>query len=105
MPVKPTSRYRGLPVHVAPDAAGAHHATIPARAVPEADPDATPYFHTVVAGESLELLAHRYLGSSEAWWRIADANPNLLPFEPPPGTPLAIPTTASAGRIERTRTF
>lgn len=29
---------------------------------------------TVVEGDRPDLLAHRYLGDSAAWWRIADAN-------------------------------
>ena len=62
------------------------HPAIPARPVPPpADPTATPYFHTVVAGETIELLAFRYFGSSAAWWLIADANPTALPARPRAG--------------------
>jgi nucleoid-associated protein YgaU len=106
MPAGPTSRYRPLPVMLEPDAAGAWHPAIPARPVPPpTDPTATPYFHTVVAGETIELLAFRYFGSSAAWWLIADANPAAFPLDLPPGTVLAIPTDASPGRVERRRTF
>jgi nucleoid-associated protein YgaU len=105
MPAGLTSRYRPLPVWLEPDAAGALHATIPARPAPPPDPEATPYFHTVVAGETIELLAWRYLGSCEAWWMIADVNPAIFPLSISPGTVLAIPTDASPGRIERTRSF
>jgi nucleoid-associated protein YgaU len=105
MAVGPTSRYRLLPVGLEPDAAGAWHPALPARPVPTADPTATPYFHTVVAGETIELLAFRYLGSSAAWWMIADANPAAFPLDLVPGTVLAIPTDVSPGRVERTRSF
>jgi nucleoid-associated protein YgaU len=105
VPVGLTSRYRPLPVTFEPDATGALHAAIPARSVPPPDPDATPYFHTVVAGETIELLAWRYLGSSEAWWMIADANPTVFPLSIEPGTVVVIPTDAAPGRIERTRSF
>jgi hypothetical protein len=105
MPVGPTSRYSPLAVGLEPDAAGVAHPAIPARPLPAADPAATTYFHTVVAGETLELLAFRYLGSSGAWWMIADANPATFPLDLAPGTVVAIPTDASPGRVERTRSF
>jgi hypothetical protein len=106
MPVGPTSRYCLLPVRYEPDAAGVSHPAIPARPVPPpADPTATAYFHTVVAGETIELLAFRYLGSSSAWWLIADANPTAFPLDLAPGAVVAIPTDASPGRVQRTRSF
>ncbi|XIG80363.1 hypothetical protein C1N81_42605 [Streptomyces sp. SGAir0957] len=37
--------------------------------------------HTVSTGDRLDLLAHRYLGSADQWWQIADANPALDPAE------------------------
>jgi hypothetical protein len=37
--------------------------------------------HTVSEGERPDLLAHRYLGAPDQWWRIADANPVLDPHE------------------------
>jgi hypothetical protein len=105
VPVDRRSRYRPLPVLVESDAAGHPHATIPARPLPPPAPDATPYFHTFVAGETIELLAWRYLGSSDAWWMIADANPALFSLAIEPGTVVVIPTDATPGRVERTRSF
>jgi nucleoid-associated protein YgaU len=87
------------------DAAGVWHPAIPARPVPPPDPEATPYFHTVVAGETIESLAFRYLGSSDAWWLIADANPTVFPGVLEPGTQVIVPTEATPGRVERTRSF
>jgi hypothetical protein len=105
MPPGLRSRYRGLPVSVAPDAAGVRHAAIPARPVPPPDPEEIPYFHTVVAGETIESLAYHYLGASDAWWLIADANPTVFPWVLEPGTQVVIPTEATPGRVERTRSF
>jgi hypothetical protein len=36
---------------------------------------------------------------------VADANPAVFPLDLKPGTVLAIPTDASPGRVERTRSF
>jgi nucleoid-associated protein YgaU len=47
--------------------------------------------HVVVGGETLDLLAVRYYGSEELWWRIADANPLRLLFDLAPGDELVIP--------------
>jgi nucleoid-associated protein YgaU len=105
MPVGPASRYRLLPVALEPDAAGVEHPAIPARPVPPADPASSRYLHTVVAGETIELLAFTYLGSSSAWWLIADANPAVFPLDLAPGTVLAIPTDATPGLVQRTRSF
>jgi nucleoid-associated protein YgaU len=105
MPVGPTSRYRLLPVALEPDAVGVAHPAIPARRLPPEDPTATTYFHTVVASETIELLAFRYFGTGTAWWLIADANPTAFPLDLAPGTVLAIPADASPGRVERTRSF
>lgn len=100
----PSSRYRRLAAYPAPDAAGATHPTLPARPLPPPAPG-TPYLHTVVAGETLEALAHRYLSASELWWQIADANPLVFPTDLRAGTVLAIPTGQPSGLITRSRSF
>jgi nucleoid-associated protein YgaU len=43
----------------------------------------TPAFirHTVIQGERLDLIAHRYYQNSELFWRICDANKAMLPDE------------------------
>ncbi|MGH9277036.1 MAG: tail protein X [Acidimicrobiales bacterium] len=105
MAVSVTSRYHGSTVYDAPGADGSAHATVPARFVPT-PPPGTPWFHTVVAGETIESLAFRYLGASEAWWRIADANPGLaFPAILTPGSALMIPTGVDPGLVVRTRSF
>lgn len=58
--------------------------------------DATPRpddrFHTVVDGDRLDLLAHRYLGRADLWWIICDYNDIFFPLELEPGSVLRIPS-------------
>jgi nucleoid-associated protein YgaU len=102
--LSPSSRYAGQPAYAATGRDGAAHATLPARPLPAAAA-ATPYLHTLVAGETIESLAARFLSSSELWWQIADANPRLFPTDIRPGTVLAIPTAPTTGLVARTRSF
>ena len=104
MPLSLTSRYTSLPTYTALDAKGLPHPTVAIRLVPEPGTP-TGLIHTVVAGETLETLAFTYLGSSEAWWQIADANPATFPFVPDPGTQIAIPIQVNPGQVQRTRPF
>jgi len=50
-------------------------------------------FHTVVEGDRVDLLAHRYLGRADLWWVICDYNGIFFPLELEPGTVLRIPST------------
>jgi nucleoid-associated protein YgaU len=34
--------------------------------------------HTLAAGDRPDLLAHHYYGDARLWWRILDANPQLV---------------------------
>jgi nucleoid-associated protein YgaU len=105
MPLSPTSRYRATPVLHVVDAAGDSHPTLGIRPVP-AHGEIAGLLHTVTAGETLESIASQYLGSSDAWWRIADANDIGYPFAPPPGTRVLVPALeGAAGGVERTRPF
>jgi hypothetical protein len=104
MPVNQTSRYRALSPYVV-RLGGEPTATIPARLVPGPEPVETPYYHTVIAGETIESLAWRYLGSSEAWWQIADVNEMRFPTDLLPASLVVIPTGAAPGQVIRTRTF
>lgn len=47
--------------------------------------------HVVVGGETLDMLAARYYGREELWWRIADANALDFLFQLAPGDRLVIP--------------
>jgi len=54
--------------------------------------------HTVIGTETLDLIAWKYYGREDLWWRIADANPVLKPFELTPGQTIAIPPLRVATR-------
>jgi len=48
--------------------------------------------YTVRAGDTLENIASRRLGSQRRYWEIADMNPQVkFPVDLPPGTVLRIP--------------
>lgn len=49
-------------------------------------------FHTVVTGDRLDALAHRYLGDANLWWVICDCNNLPLPPKLMPGILLRIPS-------------
>lgn len=102
MPVPAGSRYRNLPPYPAPGADGRPRITVPLRR--ELSTGAgQPRIHVVIAGDTMESLAHRYLGSAERWWLIADANPRAFPFDLRPGIALVIPSPDGLGRIDRRR--
>lgn len=48
--------------------------------------------HTVVEGDRLDLLAHRYLGDARLWWIICDYNDLFFPLALDPGLALRIPS-------------
>jgi hypothetical protein len=104
MPAKSDSRYRPLPVYQAADASGRLHPTVAIRP-PSPTEQATILRHVLTAGEDLDLLAAQYFASSEAWWRIADANPRKHPLALTSGEKLSIPSPGEVGRIERSRRF
>lgn len=93
MAVSIYSRYYGLPTMVVNDVPSLALRPMP---VPVSYPDAL--IHTVLAGETLDLLAFRYYGREDLWWRIADANPGLVPPDIAPGSTLAIPPLRVATR-------
>lgn len=104
MPVPLNSRYHGLPVHDAPGADGTERPAVAIRPGPS-EPTEAAYNHLLTGAEGMEYLAWRFFGSSQAWWRIADANPLVFPTDLRPGTALAIPGAADVGRVRRTRSF
>jgi hypothetical protein len=104
MPVSSSSRYANVPVFEAPTAAGDVHPTVAMR--PGSAAGATVvYQHTVAAFETLEYLAWRAFHSSDAWWRIADANRLVFPLDWKPGDVVSLPVRRERGRVERTRKF
>jgi hypothetical protein len=105
MAVSPLSRYAPTPTYLAQLADGSARPTIGLRPPPVSPAPGTAYQHLVVAGDSHESLAFKYLGSSDLWWQIADANPATSLFMLMPGTLIAIPIGGPAGQVERTRNF
>jgi phage tail protein X len=76
-----TSRYYAIEtaIFVAPD--GREIPYTRRRFVPAADRLTSLTEVRVAQGDRLDLIAARALGISEAYWRIADANPTLSPFD------------------------
>jgi len=50
-------------------------------------------FHTVVEGDRIDLIAHRYLGRADLWWVVCDYNDIFFPLELPLGQVLRIPSS------------
>jgi nucleoid-associated protein YgaU len=93
MPISIHSRYYGLPhVEVDERLSLAQRPPAPAEAYPDG------LVHEVVDGDTLDLLARRYYGREDLWWRIADANPRRFPHEWVPGDKLVIPPIRVATR-------
>jgi hypothetical protein len=50
------------------------------------------YYYTWVEGDRIDMVSNSLLGSPAFWWRIMDANPEIIdPFSIPVGTTLRIP--------------
>ncbi len=52
-------------------------------------------FHTVMTGDRIDVLAHRYFGDANLWWVICDCNSIAFSLEIPTGTILRIPSSTS----------
>ncbi|MGV6874230.1 hypothetical protein ACUSIJ_16275 [Pseudochelatococcus sp. B33] len=105
MPVSTRSRYFVLPAENGPSAADgdAPVTYLPMRPEPPATSTQTRLLLT--GDDSLESLAHRYYGRSDAWWFIADANPLVFPLDWRPGQSVTLPQGTGLGRVLRTRRF
>jgi len=88
-----SSRYRGLGTVAADDRVSLAQRPPAGAPLP---PDSV--LHTVIGGETLDLIAWKYYRREELWWRIADANPGLEPFALTPGQTIAIPPLRLATR-------
>ena len=76
-----TSRYFGIDVAVHVRADGVEIPYLRRRLLPPAERLTVLSEHEVSEGDQPDLLAFRYFGDAEQWWRIADANPVLDPVE------------------------
>jgi phage tail protein X len=72
---------------------------------PEPPLPATKVDLRLTGDDTLESLAHRYYGRSDAWWYIADANPLIFPLDWRPGAAITLPQGGGVGRVLRTRRF
>ncbi len=52
-------------------------------------------FYEWVDSDRIDLIASKYFGDAEYWWKIMDFNPEITnPFEITPGTIIRIPINA-----------
>jgi hypothetical protein len=86
MPLSVFSRYAGLDTVVLDGVASLTQRPQPALVT---FPDAL--VHEIIGGETLDQLAKLYYGREDLWWRIADANPGMLPVDWSAGDKLTIP--------------
>jgi nucleoid-associated protein YgaU len=91
-PLAPNSRYRGVGVARLEPEGAEPIAYLRRRFVPAPERFTVVQEHSVVEGDRLDLLAARYLGDPELYWRLADANGVLRPDElvEEPGRKIAI---------------
>ncbi|PTR05766.1 hypothetical protein C8R32_11612 [Nitrosospira sp. Nsp5] len=77
----PSSRYHGVATEVHASEDGRPKVYLKRRIVPAPERFSTISEHSVQEGERLDLIAGRYLGDAELYWRICDANGALRPNE------------------------
>jgi hypothetical protein len=87
----PTSRYFGLPTLELVAADGTTIVYVARRFIPALDRFALLQEYAVVASDRPDLIAARFLGDSEQFWRVCDANGVLRPDD----------LTATPGRVIR----
>ena len=75
----PNSRYHGIETKTMKTNTGEMIVYLKRRFVPASENFALLQIHTVMQGDRLDLLAHSYLGDSEQFWRLCDANGAVRP--------------------------
>jgi hypothetical protein len=80
-PFGPSSRYHGIEIAKWTRPDGTEVPFLRRRFIPPPEAHALLQEHVVVQGERLDLLAARYLGDPEQFWRICDANAALNPAD------------------------
>ncbi len=95
-----TSRYAGTETAVQYEADGSQIPYLRRRMVPQSGSlGELRQVQPPGAGMRLDLVAARYLGDPEQFWRLLDANDGLDPFDfldETQGRPLRIPRTSAA---------
>ncbi len=100
MPVSTCSRYRNLAVVEVTSATRGRTRSLPLRRLPE-PPAGAGHRHRITGYDTADLLALRYLGREDLFWRVLDANGGRLPGAFVPGEMLEIPPLDTATRVER----
>ena len=77
----PNSRYQGIDTATLTTPDGRVIVFLRRRFVPPVEEHALLQRHTVVEGERLDVIAAKYLGDPELFWRICDANSVLRPAD------------------------
>jgi hypothetical protein len=50
------------------------------------------FYYSWVAGDRIDVIAHKILGSSDFWYKIMDVNPEIIdPMNIEPGTVIRVP--------------
>lgn len=99
-PFEPTSRYHGVPLAVLPQPEGAPPLPyVRRRFIPQRRDLPLAGHVGVASSDRPELLAHRTLGDALLYWRVADVNVVVDPFEltDTPGSRVAVPLVGAAG--------
>jgi len=77
----PHSRYANTEIAFSTDQDGVERRYLRRRFIASTEGMTTVAAHLVVAGDRLDLLAHRYYGDPLLSWRIADTNRAIDPVE------------------------
>lgn len=77
----PTSRYHGIGTKALKREADETIVHLKRRFVPPPESFALLQLHTVVQGDRLDNLTHKYFGDPEQFWRVCDANGVMRPRE------------------------
>ena len=77
----PTSRYYGVGTSIHTGKDGRTKVYVKRRVVPAPERFATMSEYSVQEADRLDLIAAKYLGNPELYWRICDANGALRPDE------------------------
>jgi hypothetical protein len=76
-----TSRYYGIETATLKNVDGQTVAYLRRRFLPPPERFALLQEHVVTEGDRLDLIAAKYMGDPEAFWRVADANAAMRPEE------------------------
>ena len=77
----PNSRYSGIDTATITTAEGVSVTYVRRRFLPQPGQMAQVQSYTVVQGDRLDVIAGRYFGDPELFWRICDANAAMRPAD------------------------